>query len=65
MMPPQTGLEIIVKAIFYNDFAPLALGIGNWMASRTNTCAIPNGVQPATSCLMSKAAPRPLRLYAL
>jgi hypothetical protein len=41
-MSPPTGLEINLKAVFYNDFAPLALGIGNWMASRTNTCAIPN-----------------------
>jgi hypothetical protein len=43
MMPPRTGLEIILKAVFYSDSAPLALGIGNWMASRKNTCAIPNG----------------------
>jgi hypothetical protein len=25
-MPPLTGLEIILKAVCYNDFAPLALG---------------------------------------
>jgi hypothetical protein len=32
-MPPQPELEIILKAVSYNDFAPLALGIGNSMAS--------------------------------
>jgi hypothetical protein len=32
MMPPQPGLEIVLRAVFYNDFAPLALGIGNSMA---------------------------------
>jgi hypothetical protein len=42
-MPLLTGLEIILKAVFYNYFAPLALGIGNLMAFRTNTGATPNG----------------------
>jgi hypothetical protein len=46
MRPPRTGLEIILKAVFYNDFAPLALRIGNLMTSRTNTCARPNGGGP-------------------
>jgi hypothetical protein len=44
--PPQTGLEIILKVVFHDDFAPSTgsgLGSGNWMASRTNSCAIPNG----------------------
>ena len=41
--PPQTGLEIILKVVFDNDCAPLALGQGKLMTSRTNTCAIPNG----------------------
>jgi hypothetical protein len=43
MMPPQTGLEIILKVVFDNECAPLALGQGKLMTSRTNTCAIPNG----------------------
>ena len=43
MMPPRTGLEIILKAVFLQRFRAAGAGIGNLMASGTNTCAFRSG----------------------